>query len=254
MTYKMQLDTNGGVVFDTIARICSEVRIYLNEKGMDILDMDGSHICLVHLHYDKADLQGFLLDAETTLGINVEDLSKLLKRANEDSIGFQNGEDSKILQIIFKNEQNPSRARQYDFDLIDCDRDEVNSESLDTLLQKCPNHVLFVVSEMDTILQDADPISEVLDIQGRNQTITFQANGRVGKYSAIWKDLPIQESKVLSYAIQFLKAIFNKDLCAKWSQTKGELTLGLEDEPLQIKFSFGLKSYLRFCLAPRVEE
>ncbi len=84
---------NGKVIkgiFEAVSAIISETFLKVDpDKGISLTAMDLSHICLVSLTLEKSDLDEFEADQNYELGINVEDLVKIIRRSGaNDEITF----------------------------------------------------------------------------------------------------------------------------------------------------------------------
>jgi proliferating cell nuclear antigen len=75
--------------------------------------MDSSHVSLVAVSLSSAGLDHYRCDRPVNLGFNSQNLSKLLKIANnEDTITLKSDEGGDALSLIFEN---PNQNRIADF-------------------------------------------------------------------------------------------------------------------------------------------
>jgi proliferating cell nuclear antigen len=66
--------------------------------------MDSAHVSLVSLQLNESGFEEFRCDKALTLGINLNDFSKILKMAqNDDIIILKADDENSFLNIIFNN-------------------------------------------------------------------------------------------------------------------------------------------------------
>ena len=97
--------------------LCTEVNFECSEEGIKVQSMDSSHVALVSLLLRGSSFSNFKCDRPTFLGINVEVLSKILKRCSpQDSlkIRWSNGADT----VSFQCEETEGRIADFDLKLM----------------------------------------------------------------------------------------------------------------------------------------
>jgi proliferating cell nuclear antigen len=91
-------------LIDSIKEIVKMVNIDVNPGGMCIQAMDSSHVALVLLKLEDRGFSDFRCDKPRTLGINVENLCKILKCANsDDSLTMSCDDESSLLKFTFES-------------------------------------------------------------------------------------------------------------------------------------------------------
>ena len=100
---------------DSIKELCKEVNFDCSENGIQMQSMDSSHVCLVHFELKADGFDHFRCDRPQTLGINLENLAKILKCAgNNDIITMKAEDNGDTLTLMFENDK---QDRISDFDL-----------------------------------------------------------------------------------------------------------------------------------------
>ena len=120
-------------IFEAVTAIISETQLKVTSTGISLTAMDLSHICLVSMNISKDDLDEFETDQDYELGINLEDLVKIIKRssANDAIIFSHNPKDKKL--VIEMRPESGKKARKFTMALIDIEGEDINMESLEAM-------------------------------------------------------------------------------------------------------------------------
>ena len=77
-------------IIEAIKDLVTDVNIDVSPQGLAIQAMDSSHVALVSLNIPQDGFESFRADTAQALGINITNLSKVLKLAgNDDSLTLQ---------------------------------------------------------------------------------------------------------------------------------------------------------------------
>lgn len=239
-------------MFEAVSAIISETLLKVDpDKGITLTAMDLSHICLVSLSLVKEDLDEFEADQKYELGINLEDLVKIIKRSGaNDEISFIHDPKDKKLIIEMKPES-AKKARKFTISLIDIEGEEINLESLEAM--EFDNKVRMGLKNLDEAIKDAEIFAEVLQVQAKDNLI-FSTTGNIGDMEYVLEKEELETSEFTAestgiFAISFLKNIL------KVSAIAGKVEMELKSEaPLKMVFDILNSSRIMYFLAPRVEE
>ncbi len=238
-------------LFEAVSSVISEVLLKVDTKGISMTAMDLSHICLVSLDLKKADLDELDVKDPVQLGINLEDLVKILKRSSgNDEITFSNDDHDKKL-IVEMKPPSAKKARKFTIALIDLEAEEINLEQLRAM--EFDNTCKFDLKYLDEAIKDAEIYAEVLKINVDKQLI-FNTIGNIGDMEYVLENNELVESNFTTesngtFAISFLKSILK--IGAITDQVKASLKT---ESPLKIEAPILTKSEVLYFLAPRVEE
>jgi proliferating cell nuclear antigen len=239
-------------LFDAISSMITETRLKIDpEQGLSMTAMDGSHICLVDLNLKKEDLDEFTTNAHYELGLNLDDLVKIIKRGgSNDEITLSHDPKDKKL-VIEMQAENAKKARKFTMALIDIDVEEINVKELDLI--PFENKCEFKVGILIEAMKDAEIFSGVLQINVK-ENLKLSAEGTMGdmEYCVEKEELISSEFTAESegnFAIQFLQNI------VKIAVISDQVSIALKSEsPIKMKFNILNNSYIQYFLAPRVEE
>jgi proliferating cell nuclear antigen PCNA len=246
-------------IFEAISATLTETRMKISPEGLNVTGMDGSHICLCDVNLKKVDFLFFETNSTYELGLNLDDLVKIIKRGGAtDELTFLHDPKEKKLVIEMKKE-NSKKARTFTMSLIDLDQEEIDLKQLAEM--PFENTTTFNVSILDEAIKDAEIFAEVLNIKVKEPLLTLWAEGTMGdmKYEIEKEELILSDFKEVSegaFAIQFLKNIL------KITSICDQVSIRLKSEsPMHLKFMIGgfvegsmPESYVQYYLAPRVEE
>lgn len=93
-------------IVDAIKDLVKNVNLDMNNEGISLQAMDSSHVALVSLHMKEKGFKRYRCDRNITMGLSIENLSKILKCAgNEDVYQYTHSLDSTT--------QNPRRGSHH---------------------------------------------------------------------------------------------------------------------------------------------
>lgn len=112
-------------IIDAIKDLVAKVNLDTSLSGISLQAMDSSHVALVALNLKETGFARFRSDKPTTLGLDIGNLSKIMKCAgNDDIITMKAEEDPSTISFVFENNSmisitlymkltlNPYRKRQ----------------------------------------------------------------------------------------------------------------------------------------------
>ena len=102
-------------IVDSIKDLVAKVNIDISGTGMSLQAMDSSHVALVSLNLQEDGFSRFRADKPMTLGLDIANLSKIMKCAgNDDIITMKAEEDPSTISFLFESNSN-SKSLRYDF-------------------------------------------------------------------------------------------------------------------------------------------
>ena len=91
-------------LIDAIKDLVSDINLDISAIGISLQAMDSSHVALVTLNLSAEGFEEYRCDKSMTLGISVNNLSKIMKcGGNDDSIILSAEEDPIYMNIKFEN-------------------------------------------------------------------------------------------------------------------------------------------------------
>ena len=255
MSFTLKLDNSRvlkGIV-ETLSSIIDETEFKVSPKEFVITAMDPSRICLLKLSIKKENFDDYKCVKESKIGLNLDDLDKILKRSSaDDTIEIDFKETDQKIKITMER-IGKTRKRTFSLTLIDLDREEIPMENL--LKIEYPSKWVIDTEFLVEAIRDAEIYSEILNMKAvANKGLIFSSTGQIGEmeYNLSVEDLiesEISETSTGAYSLTFLKAIL------KIASITEKLEISLKtDHPLKMIFNLLEGGELNYFLAPRVEE
>ena len=240
-------------IIDALSGIIGEAEFLITPEKLQLKAMDPSRICLLQLEMKDDTFENFTCNKDCKIGINTEDLDKILKRCGtNESIEISFKDNEQKIRIKFCKEDS-KRSRNFSLSLLDIQAEEI---PLENLLQIAFESIFVLEpSLLLEAIKDAEIYSEILNIKCSEELLKMTSSGQIGEMEyELDKEECIEfesgETEASgSYAIRFLKNIM------KVIGITEKLEISLKtDHPLKFAFDLLEGAQLTYFLAPRVEE
>ena len=91
-------------LIESIKDLVSDINLDITSSRISLQAMDSSHVALVTLNLSSDGFEEYRCDKNITLGLNLTDLSKILKMAkSDDTLTLKAEEENSYLSIVFEN-------------------------------------------------------------------------------------------------------------------------------------------------------
>jgi proliferating cell nuclear antigen len=229
---------------DLISELVTEVRLKVNEKGMGITAMDPANVSLIGFKLPRSAFSQYELDSnEQALGINLDNLKRVLKRAGKkSSLTLEKKENRLSIEIIDKVKRN------FTISLI-----EVESEDID-FNEKVSRMEFSSKVEIDSVdlitsIEDCAVIGDACSFiikEGKFIIETKSLNSSRTEFSGDEAKIDAEDCKA-RYSLEYLQKF------SKGSKISDKTTLNFaQDHPLRYDIH-AENMEISFILAPRVE-
>jgi proliferating cell nuclear antigen len=253
--FKIKLENSRilrGIV-EALSSIIDETEFIITTKELSIRAMDPSRICLLQLSMIKEDFDEYECNEDIKIGLNLEDLDKILKRSSAtDSVELTYEPKAQKIKIKMK-QRDTTKTRTFSLALLDIEMEDIPMENLLKIEYDADwsmDPAFFVEA-----IKDAEIYSEILNIiADEEKGLIFSSIGQIGEmeYELALDEILEAEIKGTNkgaYSLQFLKSIL------KIENITEKLTVSLKDDhPLKLIFNILEGGTLSYFLAPRVEE
>ncbi len=223
---------------DLISDLVTEVRLKVNDYGMSITAMDPANVAMIGYKLPRTAFSQFEA-GEETLGVNLDNLKRILKRAGtKSSLILEKQENNLNIEIQDRIKRNFSLA------LIEIDSEEKEIPDLEFKA-----HIEINSVDLISSIEDCSVVDDACSFIVEEDKFIIQAknlNSARSEFSSDEAQIKGENSKVrysLEYLQKFVKA---SKLCDKTYLQFGS------DHPLKMDIQVGAMS-LTFILAPRVE-
>jgi len=229
-----------------ISEIIDEGVFNIGKDGITLLAPDRTMVSVVDFKLLSSAFEEFQVSEPTTLGLNMANLTSVLKRAkSSDKIEFTPAEGKLVVRIL------GSSTRKFEIPLIDvrAEKPPVDQLSFNTKLELNAG----VIQEG---IDDAEIIGDSVYFHAEGDTFRMFAKGDISSASLEIKkgqdgllSIITPESVKAQYPLDYLKKMI------KISKLSPTVTAEFgADYPLRLNFSVVDKMQIRFVLAPRISE
>lgn len=232
---------------DTISQLIGEGIFNLNKDGISLVATDRAMVAVVKFELKKDAFEDYKCEKESSIGVNIENLLQILKRAkSSDKLILELDEKKSKLKIEIRG----GGIRRFSVPLLDISKGEI--PEIDQLDFSAKMQVKTEVIEEG--INDADIISDSMIVETENGKLIMKTEGDSSSVrSEIDKDsglVEISGDNIKSrYALEYLKKMVK---AGKISEI-ASLQLG-RDFPMKMEFIKPDKVSMGFVLAPRVED
>ncbi|ABN69744.1 proliferating cell nuclear antigen PcnA [Staphylothermus marinus F1] len=233
---------------NAIGKIIDEGAYKIQENGIRLRAIDPSRIVMVDFYIPREGLLEYEFDKEETIGVNMEDLTKILRRAVKgDELELRTLEAGRLAVIFL--------GRGTRMFII---------PSLETIAEELPElKIPFTVkakmlpSTFRDVVKELEPISDAIEFRAikDEQKIIAKASGDIVEAEI---ELSIENGALIDFeASEDARAIYTIDYLSDISgasQAAEELTFEFATAvPCKIEYTLPQEGRLTFYVAPRVE-
>lgn len=232
-------------IISAISTIVEEATFVASSEGITFRGMDPSHVALIDILWPNTAFEKFECDSDVKFGVRIEEVSKLIKRADKkDSIRISITDDNKLLVTIGAN-------KEYKIRLIE-------SSATDTPLPRIPYEARIEVpaQSFERVLGDVGVVAEYLSMSVREEGAVFSGKGDTGEVSIeVAKDsddlteLSVKNDSEGTYSLEYLSPVVKAV-----GNTVGAIVCEFStSKPMRVEFKVANMGRIHFYLAPRVE-
>jgi len=219
--------------------------------------MDSSHVSLVSLLLKSEGFENYDCARTISLGLNLASMTKILKCAqNDDSVVLNSAEGSDTIKLKFES-QKSDKVAEFELKLM-----QIDGESLGIPDADYTSEVKMNSGEFQRICRDLTVLGDTVTISTTNEGVKFAVSGDMGSGNIHLKNsqgavdsdsdsvtVKVEEETSLTFALRYL------NLFSKGSSLSSRVTLSLSTKvPLKVEYNLEQLGYLRFYLAPKIDE
>lgn len=233
----------------SISNVITEGVFQFNEDGIDLVAADPAMVAMVDFTLEKVAFSEYECDEPEQVGLNIEDLYAIIRRAgSDDTITLTMNDEKSKLQIRMEN----GSTRNFSLALLNLDDSDIPSTSdLDFSVEADLR-----TSVLADAFGDASVVGDSVTVSAGDNAITIAAEGDNSD-----AEFQIDEGSdgLLEYNgdgqahSMFSLDYLNKMIKAKKLSNTVEIKLG-DDFPMRMEFISPDRLELAYILAPRIEE
>jgi proliferating cell nuclear antigen len=230
----------------TISDLISEGLFQLTEDGLKLVAADPALVGLVDFKIEKDVFETYELDEETKVGLNIENLYSILRRANsDDKITFE-VDDSKF-HIKMEN----SSTRNFSLPILNLSEDDIpETDQLGFDFE-----AELEASVLEGAVKDSMVVSDAVTVSANDTELNIRAEGDQSNADFT---ITADSEGVIMMNGEPVESMFSLDYLSKMIGAKklsDNVTIKLGDDfPMRLEFVRPDEVNLSFVLAPRIEE
>ena len=239
-------------LIEALKETLTDTIIYCDDKGIKIKCMDGNHIVLVYLKLDAEKFEYYKINGSYELGINMNNLFKLIKTMNNNdtlTIFLEENNPSSLGLKIENGEKNSRTV--YHLNLLDLqpDKVEIPDVEFDYILTMPSSDFQKICRDMLNLLTEEVTISCV------GQKIQFSCKGdfadqitTIGETNSNLAFIQNDDPEQVFNGIYSIKHLVQFTKCTNLCPSI-ELYMK-NDYPFIVKYTVASLGEIRMCLAP----
>ena len=232
-------------VITAVSKIIGEGVFKAGPEGFKLRAMDPSRIVMVDLNFPPEVFEEYHVDEETTLGVNIEDLTKVLRRAGKDDKLVLEAEEGRLkVGFLGKGE------RIFKLPLLSLEYSELPEPRIELKAR-----ARMISTVFKDLVKDLEPIGDLATFEIDGEKVVARASSDVGEAeielsteSGNLLEVEAEEPQRSSYSLSY----FSDIVSAAQAADSVELSLST-DMPCRLEYSLPQGAKLAFYIAPRVE-
>jgi len=220
-----------------------DVAVEINKEGISLRAMDPANVAMVSLKISKNAFDTYELDKETVIGVNMERLVQVLKRAKRNTIMGIKVEEGK-LAISYIG----AGVRRFSIPLLALESGPRPEPNLNFTVKAVVNS-----DALKEAIEDARVVSDSMIFEAREKELRMIAQGDLGEVETVMRkdegleEIEVQEEAKAKYSLEYLKKMI------KGGRISSIATLQFKtDYPMRLEFN-DVDVNLAFILAPRID-
>jgi proliferating cell nuclear antigen len=239
-------------VIDVVKDLVDHGNFNCDDKGISLQGMDSSRVALVALYLESGGFSSYSCSRKMNLGCVVSQLNRLLRCADAaDVLTLKAVPGADVLELVYVG-GGGDKVSEFELKLVDIDVDQLGLPEAEFDVV-----VTMLSSEFQRICRDLSVIGDAVVIDVGAHSVKFSVSGDMGGGNVVLKPddvnnnvvLEVSKAVELSFALRYLNIFAKAASLSKFCRLS--LSPGL---PMLVEFVLDGVGYLRFYLAPRIEE
>lgn len=233
-------------IIESLATIVDEANFVATPEGLRLRALDPGRIAMVDLFMPAGLFEEYSVEAETKIGVVLDDVNSILKRAkSDDKLVFEVGGGRLTIALLGRAE------RRFRVPLLDIAGQELPTPRL--------NFTVAAKMLSDTFrdaLKDASLVSESVKLKAEDESLYLSAKSDKGEVETRFSiesgsllEIDVKDAAEASYGIDFLDKIVSK----AYRVSDIVVLRFATNMPLEMTFDIAGGGTLKYLLAPRME-
>ncbi|GER34954.1 proliferating cell nuclear antigen [Striga asiatica] len=243
-------------ILESVKDLVNDANFDCSPTGFSLQAMDSSHVALVSFLLRAEAFDHYRCDRSLTMGMNLANMAKMLRcAAGDDIITMKADDGTDTVTFMFEN---PSQDKISDFEMKLMDIDSEHLGIPDTEYEAI---VRMPSAEYSRICRDFSSIGDTVVISVTKEGVKFSTRGDIGTANIVCRQnttvdnpedatvIEMEKPVTQTFALRYMNAF------AKAAPVSSQVTISLSLElPIVVEYKISEVGYLRFYLAPKIEE
>ncbi|KAK1315347.1 Proliferating cell nuclear antigen [Acorus calamus] len=243
-------------VVEAMRELVVDANLDCSSTGVSLQAMDSSHVALVALMLRSEGFDHFRCDRSVSMGMNLANVSKLLRcSAPDDIVTLRADDDADTLTFMFES---PKQDKISDFEMKLMD---IQSEHLGIPEAEYQSIVRMPSQEFAHICKDLSSIGDTVVISVTKEGVKFSTRGDIGNANIVCRQnasadkpeestiIEMTEPVSLTFALRYMNSF------TRATPLSNTVTISMSsDLPVVVEYKIAEMGYLRFYLAPKIED
>ncbi len=234
-------------IVDALSGLVDEVVFIADEKSLHARAMDPSHVAMVDFELPKMAFGEYECSGEVKLGINLEDMSRIMRRAGGgDELELSLDPEKNRLSVTFRG----TSIRTFRIGLLDLTHEETPVPSITFNAE-----IKMTSDALKEALKDAEVVSDHVTVEASPEDLEISAAGDTGgvevkldKSSDALLELNVTENSSAMYALSYLMDMMKAAAASDTVTVQFSTSM-----PIKLEFNIIGGGNLTYWLAPRIE-
>lgn len=215
------------------------------DEGLRFRAMDPSHVILLDMRFPPDSFEVFDIDGERSIGVNFEDLAKVLRRARkEDRLELEADETTFTITLSGRG------TRKFSLPILD-----ISGENIPEPQLEYKAHVKVMSDIYRDTIKDVELVGDVLRLRATPDEFRVLSSSEFGDAEIIFSmesgsllELEAEDTQEASYTLEYFSDLSGASRVADTVTIKFS-----SDMPVQVDHELPQGAYFGFLVAPRVE-
>ena len=236
---------------EALKEILTEANIEIDQNGLKIMAMDGTHTVLVHLRLHADRFDEYKCPQKHILGINMINLFKLVKTmSNNDSlVMFMERRDTTKMGIVILNGEKQMETT-FNLNLIELDINPIE-------IPPVQFSAIITMPSLDfqKIIRDMGTLGETVEITSASNQLILKCRGDFAEQETIMSEnnntMKVQKSGSATEVVQGIFQLKHLVLFTKCTSLCPSIELYLKNDfPLILRYTVANLGEIKLVLAP----
>jgi proliferating cell nuclear antigen len=238
-------------IFNNLKKFTDSISLTIDEEKLYIQGMDASHVCIYELSLDKSWFCVWNVEQSSEFGVCLNILNKILHTWSDKQSIIIYSEDSDKLDIEFTSDVKGNFKKFFQLPLMDIDTEHLCIP--DTEYQA---DIEIESKKLKDIIDDLACFNDTINFKCDENELSIDANSSEGSMKVVItiddiEMLAVEEDKIIesSFSIRYIS-----EMCQFYKLSKNCTIHTSENIPIQIKYELDETSFMRFYLAPKIND